>query len=53
MDERLSGFDVEAVVLTGLTAVGSAHLPRHVVDPQDAIIALHLSRAVWHNAEDL
>ncbi|MEQ2204960.1 hypothetical protein XENOCAPTIV_021923 [Xenoophorus captivus] len=48
MDQGLSGFDVEAVVLAGLAAVRPAHLSCHIVDPQYAIIALHLKRAIRH-----
>lgn len=43
MDESFSWFYIEAVVLAGLAAVRPAHVPRHVADPQDAIVALHLT----------
>lgn len=50
LDQRLSGFHVEAVVLARLAAVRPAHVSRHVADPQDAVVALHLSRAVRHQS---
>lgn len=48
LDHGLSGLDVEAVELAGLAAIGSAHLPRHVDDPQHAVVALHLHATVGH-----
>lgn len=41
-------FDVEAVVLAGLAAVGATHLTRHVDDAQHTIIAFHLHVSIWH-----
>lgn len=46
--QGLSGLDVEAVVLARLAAVRPAHLSGHVADPQDAVVALRLNGAVWH-----
>lgn len=43
MDESLSWFYIEAVVLAGLAAVRPAHVSCHVADPQDAVVTLHLS----------
>lgn len=48
MDESLSWLYIEAVVLAGLAAVRPAHVSCHVADPQDAIVALHLSGSVRH-----
>lgn len=41
-------FDVEAIVLARLAAVGATHLARHVDNAQHAVIALHLHVPVWH-----
>lgn len=46
--QSFSGFDVKPVVLAGLAPVGSRHLPGHVDDPQDPIVALGLHRPVRH-----
>lgn len=48
VDESLSWFHIEAVVLAGLAAVRAAHVSRHVADPQDAVVTLHLRRSVGH-----
>lgn len=48
LDDGLTGLDIEAVVLTGLAAVLSAHLPGDVNDAQHAVVALHQGTAIGH-----
>ncbi len=43
LDQSLSGFYIEAVVLARLAAVSPAHLSAYVAEPQDAIVAFRLS----------
>lgn len=50
LDQRLSGFHIEAVVLARLATVRPAHVSCHVADSQDTVVALHLSRAIWHQS---
>lgn len=48
LDQLLSWFHVESVVLTRLAAVRPALVSRHVADPQDAVVTLRLRGAVRH-----